>query len=165
MRTVLKAFSTGAVVATAMMVSAGAAAGAPPERFSYEDAGTFTDTNLCGFPVEVTYQASVVGATFGDVDSGDIRLLIHAMQQDTFTANGTTLVGDPYRATRTQVIEDFEVVSDTVRGVLEKVRLPDGSIFMGAGRTDFLAATVDFIAAPDNGVAKNQDAFCAALSA
>jgi hypothetical protein len=165
MRTVLKAFGAAVVVASAVMVSAGGAAGAPPSRFSYEDAGTFTDTSLCGFPVHVTYEASGVGATFGDLDTGDIRLLIHATQQDTFTANGTTLVGDPYRATRTQVIEDFEVVSDTVRGVLEKVRLPDGSIFMGAGRTDFLAATVDFIAVPDHGVAKNQDAFCAALSA
>lgn len=75
------------------------------------------------------------------------------------------LVGDWYGYTATLTWADFEPVAFTATGVLEKVRLPDGSIFMGAGRIDLLASTVDFPASPDHGVAKNQDAFCAALSA
>jgi hypothetical protein len=59
---------------------------------------------------------------------------------------------------------DGDLVKAHASGVLEKVRLPDGSTFMAAGRVDFLAATADFIVEPDSGVSKNLDAFCDALS-
>jgi hypothetical protein len=88
-----------------------------------------------------------------------------ATGQDTFTANGNTLVGEPYRGTATFKFVDHELVEFTYVGVLEKVRLPDGSIFMAAGRIDLLLNEATFVFNPDHGVARNQDAFCAALSA
>ena len=100
--------------------------------------------------------------------TGDLaRIQAHITEQDTFSANGVTLVGEPYRYLARILFSDGELVELISSGILEKVRLPDGSLFMAAGRVDVLAAIeagVEFIVVPDSGVSKNLDAFCAALS-
>jgi hypothetical protein len=48
--------------------------------------------------------------------------------------------------------------------VLERVRLPDGSLFISAGRVDFTGNGPDFIVTPDNGATVNLAGFCAALA-
>jgi hypothetical protein len=74
------------------------------------------------------------------------------------------LVGEPYRFNVEAVVSDDEPVQVHATGVLEKVRLPDGSMFIAAGRVDVLATDVEIIIEPDSGVLRNQEAFCAALS-
>jgi hypothetical protein len=52
-----------------------------------------------------------------------------------------------------------------VSGVAVKVRLPDSSLFIAAGRSDFMAHPgAQFIIVPDHGMAVNLDGFCAALA-
>ena len=154
-----------AVVAATVMVSAEGASAAKPLTFSFESTDALTDTSLCGFPIEVATDAVIVNTEFSDIEDGNGRETLHAVEHDTFTANGTTLVGDRYHYYVSVTYVDFEPVSYTASGHLEKVHLPDGSIFMGAGRIDLLATTLDLPWAPDHGAAKNLDAFCAALSA
>ena len=166
MRTVLKAFGAGAVVATAVMVSAVAASAAPPTEGPYDVSGTYTVDDFCDFPIEVTYHNVGVNRDFHNSEldgTGVVRTA--ATGQDTFAANGNTLIGERYRGTATFKFVDFELVEFTYVGMLEKVRLPDGTIFMAAGRVDLLLREEAFVFYPDHGVAKNQDAFCAALSA
>jgi len=98
-------------------------------------------------------------------EDGTGRETLHVVEQDTFSANGVTLVGDPYSFYISLTWVDFEPVAYTLSGHLEKVRLPDGSIFMAAGRIDLLATEAELPLVPDHGVVKNQDAFCEALSA
>ncbi len=154
-----------AVVVSTLAMSAGAASAARPEKAHFEGVFDFTDTTLCDFPVELTVTYSIDDIAFF-TKAGELRRVhTHVKEQDTFVANGTTLVGDTYTGNQVFLFSPTgELTAAHFTGLLEKVRLPDGSIFMGAGRVDVLAADPGFIVAPDSGVAKNQDAFCAALS-
>jgi len=50
-------------------------------------------------------------------------------------------------------------------GLVEKVPLPDGSLFVSVGRVDFVAHPgVEFILSPDKGNPGNVAGFCAALA-
>ncbi len=147
-----------------MYSSVTGASAARPEKEYFTDSFGVTDTSLCGFPIDVSAQFSGFFIDFFD-QSGDLkRAAFHVEEQDTFTANGTTLVSEPYTFNGQLRFSDDELVGFEIHGVHVKVRLPDGSIFMGAGSTDVIARSFGFIAAPDHGVAKNQDTFCAALS-
>ena len=159
----------GVVTATAALlcVSATGAAADPPTKEDFDDTFGQTVTTLCDFPVEVESHFSGSRRFFTDEAGELVRLQEHVTAQDTFTANGVTLVGEEYHFSTQLLFSGDEVVKAQVTGVLEKVRLPDGSTFIGAGRADILAsiaAGVEFIVEPDSGVIKNQDAFCAALS-
>lgn len=160
----MRFFGVTAIVASTVVMSAAGASAARPSKEPLEEAITSTVTSLCDFPIAVT---SVISGTltifFGSTEGND-RVVFHSTGQDTFTANGTTLVGEPYTAKTTLQFSNFELVAFHVVGVLEKVRLPDGSTFMGAGRIDVLTSTADFIVVPDQGVSRSQAAFCAALS-
>ena len=122
-------------------------------------------TDLCGFAIEIASEFSGREILFFDCSDDLTRSQIHATQQDTFSANGKTLVGEPYTFNVTiEFAPNGDFTRIDLRGVIEKVRLPDGSLFIGAGRTNFLTADSDFVVVPDNGASKNLDRFCAALA-
>jgi hypothetical protein len=87
-------------------------------------------------------------------------------EQDTFSANGTTLVGDRYHFTFVLEFDEGGArVAYHENGIAERVQLPGGGVFIVAGRVDVLAAGGGFIVAVDSGNSGNNlDAFCAALS-
>jgi hypothetical protein len=146
--------------------SAPLASASQPDREPLQASGSFTDTSLCGFPIKVSYQVSGYIVNFFNQAGDQVREQIHAAEQDTFTAHGTTLVGDRYVYNLQARVSPTtgELLSQTSSGQLAKVRLPDGSLFMGAGRVDLLSPHEGLITEPDNGVSKNHDAFCSALS-
>jgi hypothetical protein len=49
-------------------------------------------------------------------------------------------------------------------GLVAKTRLPDGSMFVSAGRLDFVARDANFVLTPDVGTSGNIAGFCAALA-
>ncbi len=79
-------------------------------------------------------------------------------ERDTFTANGNTLVGEPF-AYHMFIAGDFSKIQIT--GIVEKIRLPDGTLFVSAGFVSF----PDYIfgLTPDRGASGDVNAFCAAL--
>ena len=63
------------------------------------------------------------------------------------------------------VIEDGEVTHVYASGLVERVPLPDGTVFLSAGRLDFAAHPgSEFRIVPDVGRSGNVAAFCAALA-
>ena len=84
----------------------------------------------------------------------------HFVAQDTFTTEeGKVLVGLPYT---------FNWISTKDKaffsGIAEKIRLPDGSLFISAGWTDLLTFDgADFGLSVDRGHQGDLDAFCAVL--
>lgn len=93
-----------------------------------------------------------------------MRVDNHIVEQDTFSANGKTLTGEPYTFNVFVSLENGEVTAILSRGVAEKIPLPDGKLFISAGVVDFLAQGVPFTLRTDLGVTGDIDALCAALS-
>jgi hypothetical protein len=149
---------------TVLCLSAPGAGAAQPVKQYFQETVVGTDTSLCGFPIQLSSQATGFAVLFSDPAGALVRIQEHVTGQDTFSANGVTLVGSPYRSLGKLVFSGGQLVEFHASGVLEKVRLPDGSTFLAAGRVDVIAAHGGFIVDPDSGVVKNQDAFCAALS-
>ena len=156
----------GAMPTLILASVASSAQAAPPERTFFTDEQTYVMEDLCDFPITVT---SVFPDTrrvdFFDRDGVLTRTTFHIVEQDTFTANGRTLEGLPYRFS--SVLEydatGTDVTSAYARGLVVRVPLPDGSEFHAAGRVDFSQQLDDFVSVPDSGSSRNADAFCAAL--
>jgi hypothetical protein len=141
------------------------AAAIEPTRVPIDQTDTYVVTDICSFPVTIT--ATVVGTetTFYDQSGEVTRIQVHLVEQDVFTANGQTLTGLPYTFNIQVLFEDGEVTHVYASGVVARVPLPDGTVFLSAGRLDFAAHPgSDFRIVPDVGRSGDVAAFCAALA-
>src|SRR5262245_6233202 len=143
--------------------------------------GTVTLTNqtyndpagdICPFAITITYNATIDYTRFYESSGRPIGENDHVQAQNTYSANGKTLVGEPF--TYEQI---YKVAYDSGgnryqtsvvgTGRAEIVPLPDGSIFRSAGRIDYLSPTfIDhgWILVVNSGLSGNVAAFCAALA-
>jgi hypothetical protein len=138
------------------------AAGGGGNKQPVEFAGTFVVQDLCEFPV--TIDAHVTGFEV-TVETGNGTIVRGRYNEtDVFSANGVSLEGGYTFGAKYNFDEDGDIVKAVQTGIIVRVPLPNGDTFMVAGRADALAQQTDFIAAPTNGVTRNLDGFCAALS-
>ncbi len=166
-RFLLRCLVIVSIVAVSAAIFALPAAATAPVKYSFTFPFTIVLTDICSFPITLD---STINAT--EIDYFDqsgttlIRWDWHAEQQDTFTANGKTLVGLPYHYhLETLLDSNGNMTHQFGSGLFEKVPLPDGSLFIGAGRADFAAHPgVLIILSPDKGNPGNLAGFCAALA-
>lgn len=160
----------GPVVLAAVFAAAVFASGAAADRpvvTHYMFTQTNPLTDACSFPITVDSVAPDLTETdFVDQSGAITSISFRGSVRDTFSANGNTLVSDPYHL---DVVILFDSSGNAThiygQGIIDRVRLPDGSLFIGAGRLDFVAhGTPPFILTPDVGATVNLDGFCAALS-
>jgi hypothetical protein len=131
---------------------------------------TFSDTSpltgVCPFDVTVESSVNLTLLQFFDQSGALTRWNGHVVEQNTFTANGKSLTSLPHTF-------EFEALFDSSgaithffeNGVLARVVLPDGSVFLAAGRVDFVPhGSPPFLFTPDAGTSGNVAGFCAALS-
>ncbi len=124
--------------------------------------GTFVSQDLCEFPV--TIDAHTTGFLV-EVETGKGTIVrAHLNETDVFSANGVSLEGSGTFGIKLNFDEDGNFVKVVQTGVIVRVPLPNGETFKVAGRVDVIEQDTDFIAAPTNGVTRNLDGFCAALS-
>ena len=145
-------------------VSPALAAAPTKTEFSFTFSTVLTD--VCSFPVNVDSTVSGTEIDFVNGSGALTRIYNHVVEQDTFTANGKTLVGIPFTF-NIQVLFDSNgnVTNLFANGLFEKIPLPDGSLFVSAGRADFENHPgVGFLLSPDKGNPGNVAGFCAALS-
>jgi hypothetical protein len=150
-------------------------------------AGVFTASAGATKPVKTDFAATDVPGTLSGVCSFDVSLSsdlrgtqiryvdangavtgrrIHIVEQDTFSANGKVITGEPYTFNIDIVLDaGGNVTHIFASGVLEEIILPDGTFFLSAGRADFIVHPgTDFLITPDFGRSGNVAALCAALS-
>lgn len=124
----------------------------------------FTDTltGACTFPIDIVSTGAGHGTGF--VKNGQlVRVMLTNHQQDTYTANGKTLVGEPYTYHIGGDIDaNGNVTSQVITGGYGTIPLPDGSVFRAAGRS--VRQGLVFVLVPDTGNTRNLAAFCAALA-
>jgi hypothetical protein len=133
-----------------------------------EDGWTNTGTlyDVCPFPVDYiwTVQRTYMNMYF-DNSGVLIKLTYHSVDQDTFTANGKTLVGMPFSYSGIMTFDsDGNAIYQFMNGVNEKIRLPDGSLFIAAGRYDWNDHPGEWLLLTDKGNPGKLDKFCAALA-
>ena len=151
---------------SAMGVLARPAAAIEPTREPISSTDIFVVEDICSFPVTITSTLVGTATTFFDQNGAETRIHIHVVEQDTFTANGESLTGLPFTFNIDVLFEDGEVTHVFASGLVERVPLPDGTVFLSAGRLDFAAHPgSDFRIVPDVGRSGNVAAFCAALAA
>ena len=136
-----------------------------PVKSSFDFTVSQTVTGICPFPVDITSTVRGHAVDFYDRDGVLIRINAHITEQDTFTANGKSVTGDPFTfSIYFYFDENGQETAVLARGVAEKIRLPNAKLFLSAGVIDFLAQNVGFSFVTDRGRTGDVDAFCAALA-
>ncbi len=163
MRRLLAALSGFVAMVALSVTPLQAQAQAAGHRQTIEADYTAVVNDLCGFPIIVSGHAEgfsvIVETQHGTVQQ------FHFREVDVFTANGESLTSTPYTFTNhIRLDSEGNYTSATQTGVIVSVPLPNGETFMVSGRADFLQLDTDFIITPTNGVTRNLDDFCAALS-
>jgi hypothetical protein len=146
-------------------VLASSALAAKPQTFPIDATVTTTVTDICSFPVTVTFTGVGTGHVFTDASGNVTSFQAHITETDTFSANGHTITGLPYHLFDVLRIDANGNVTETVQGVAERLRLPDGSLFLSAGRLHVPPDSEQgFSIGPDCGRTGDIGALCAALA-
>jgi hypothetical protein len=117
---------------------------------------------LCSFPLTFIGTTSTTVFTFFDESGIETMRIGHYIEQDTWSANGVTLVGLPYRWNFERTFDSTgQVTSTRFDGQFAVIPLPDGSTIRLAGMAD--AAVNGFVFAPVHGTPVDMTAFCDAF--
>ncbi len=137
---------------------------APPDHYYYSYSGSWIFTDLCSFPVTWTYNGSAHEIDFYDPNGG-VTITSHDRMQDTYSANGITLVGEPFE---TNYIFKYDSNGNEIaaweQGQGEMLRTPGGGVlYLTAGRWNWTLHTEPQIPV-DIGNPGDIAALCAALT-
>lgn len=161
MRKVVRALVLGVVLAIS---TASVAMAIQPERFFFEFEDVFTDTEVCGFPIEVSFVGSIRGSLFFDREGNLVRIQAHGKDLGTVTnpANGKTASGvDAW-------LERFDVESGefAILGLFFHLNFPGaGIILLDAGHIRFDAnGDLIHLAGPHQVFEGDFSALCSALA-
>lgn len=154
------------VVAVGAAIFALPAAAGQPTKYPLVAAFSGVMTDLCPFSINVDSTFNGHALDFVDKNGVVVNTRIHVVEQDTFTANGKTLVGLPFTANQEVVYDSSgNVTSIVAHGIAEKIPLPDGSLYISAGWLDFTAHPGGgYVISVDRGNPGDMAGFCAALA-
>ena len=154
------------VAAISLAIFAPTAAADQPVVVHKTSSLTSVLTGACPFAITVDSTMTETDKFFSDQNGVLIGASAHVDEQDSFGANGKSLAGDPYTVNLHATFDSSgNITEEYATGLVERVPLPDGSVFQSAGRVDFGAHGFPaFVVVSDYGSARNLDGFCAALS-
>ena len=153
------------VVALSAAIFALPAAAAAPTKYPIAFTFSMVLDDVCPFPVNLDAAVRGTGIDYFNQSGALTRTFNHSVEQDTFTANGKTLVGIPFNINLEILFDSSGNITEFWgNGIYEKILLPDGSLFISAGRAEFTHHGVVFLLSPDKGNPGNVAGFCAALA-
>jgi len=163
----MRRFALAICIALGLLAVPLTAAAKSPTMLRYsQNPPALTLSGVCAF--DITIHATVQTTEFDYFDgSGTLtRIYFHATEQDTFTGPGRSLTTVPYTYNfELRFDSSGEFTAFVVSGVILSLQLPDGSLFLSAGRINVLAHPgISFSFVPDLGRSGNLAAFCAALA-
>ena len=155
--------TASALVAVALW--SGSASAVPPTRQSVDDTFSFVESSFCPFPVLIEGRNVARLLLFRDRSGQLTHINIHGTEELTYSANGSTLVAEPFPYNFHLVFgSDGQLEHQYVTGLVLRVPLPDGTMFLSAGRLDFEDIEEGFAVRPQVGKSGDVEALCAALS-
>lgn len=153
------------VLAIGLVVDTSSAAADEPTKTEFEVSFSTELTDICPFPITLDGSIHITETDYFDKSGALVMRMDHSKQQDTFSANGKTLEGLPYTYNLKYLFDsNGNMTKVSLSGVYEKVPLPDGSLFISAGRTEFVEYYGAVILSPEKGNPGNIAAFCSALT-
>ncbi len=161
-----KAVLTSTAAFAGLLLAWSSAKAAQPVKFSGTISGTEVLTGIAPFPITVEYVATVTEIDYFDSSGALVRIYNHSVEQDIFSANGKTLVGEPYTYNIEYVFDSSgNLIRMDSNGIASKVRLPGGGLFQSSGQVDWLAHPGQgWILLTDKGSCVNLEGLIAALS-
>ena len=125
-----------------------------------------TLSGVCTFDITIRSTIRTIEIDYVDANGALTRVYINGTEQDTFTGPGGSLTTYPYTYNlELRFNSTGEYTGFVASGVILRLRLPDGSLFLSAGRLNVLAHPgISFSFVPDLGHSGNLGAFCAALA-
>jgi len=156
----------GLVAVVVLAAFAPAASANPPVIMQKTSSLTTVLTGACAFPITVDATMTETDRFFSDQNGVLTRANADVTEQDSFGANGKSLTGIPYSFSLHAVFDSSGAITQLYAdGVVERVPLPDGSVFQSAGQVNFGAQGFpDFSVTPNAGSSRNLAGFCAALA-
>ena len=124
------------LIASLALVSTAAATA--PVTSHGELQNDYTLIGVCDFPIAVHSTTSRDRIRFYDDSGTPTMFILHDTEQDTFTANGKTLIGEPYNFNWQVLFENGVPTAIHVNGRVQKLILPDGTL-LPLGRPHRLA--------------------------
>ena len=155
----------GALAVTLLVFAASATAAPPKITQGSASIPVHPLTGVCPFELMSGATLNFTERDYVDNAGNPTRTVFHIQEQDTFEANGVTLTSDWFDF-------NFEIGFDAqgnqttifLNGIVEWVHLPDGSLFISAGRVDLVAQGFpEFVLEPSYGGIHNLDGFCASF--
>ena len=154
------------IAAISALVPGSASAAQPVITHYTQDVGPFVITDVCSAAIMVSGHLVVSETDYFDANGSPSRLYLHTVETDTFTGPGRALTSDPYTyGTWFTFDADGNIVSGNIAGVIVRVRLPNGSLFLSAGRVVLHPNGPVFTFSPDFGRSGDLSALCGALGA
>jgi hypothetical protein len=153
-------------LAVGLAATATPAMAAPPDHSDVTFEFDVVVEGYCAFPIDVHVQQTAHQTVAFHENGVPAKILAHVVEQDTFSANGKVLQTLPY-VLNYQLRFDPEgnLTYYVSNGVVLKAILPDGSLFVSAGRVNWINhLDATFIVEPDWGSPVDQSRFCAALA-
>lgn len=154
-----------ASIAAVLALSPLAASASAPTILHYTiHPGPTTIKGVCAFDFTVSSVIPITETDYFASNGAIARVSFHTVETDTFVGPGASLTTIPYTY-EVEVVFDAagNLASVHSDGVVLKLVLPNGSLFLSAGRVDDLVQNVPFIFVPNFGRSGNMTAFCAAL--
>jgi hypothetical protein len=154
------------IVVSVLGISTTTALADPPTRYEYSYTMGYDYEDLCSFPIHQEATISSNETDFYDQSGALVRVHLLSTEQDSFSAGEKTLVGIPYKASIEILFDSSGAITHFYgTGNIEKIWLPDGSLFISAGRMDLTNHPGElFVISPDKGNPGNLAGFCAALA-
>jgi hypothetical protein len=156
---------SAAVLAALIVVAFPGVAGAiKPTKTTISGPTSVADTSLCGFPLTIESQVNGSQVVHYYTDGSVSFIQYHLVESDVFQGKNTTLSGLPFRYNGRLVFDrSGQLVHVYDSGFVEKIVLPDGTLFKSVGRIDFVTFNQDFAITPQVGLSGDVAAFCAAF--
>lgn len=111
-----------------------------PTTWTITDNGSYVDKTICPFNVKVEFTATQTLTAYLN-DDGTWRMGHHvSSEQEIFSANGKTIVGDEYHFTIHNKFDPnnpTSVLYGSYEGIVEQVHLPDGGVMLISGRLEW----------------------------
>ncbi len=134
-RVIKQGITIQGIVLTAVLLLIGSSANAgQATKYDWYFFSTAYLTGLADFVIQVDSVVSVQEVDVFDKSGALMRVSQHLVEQDTFTANGKTLISEPFTFNiELEFDSSGNLTRFTSQGPGAKVRLPDGGLFVTAG--------------------------------